>query len=230
VDEGRRALSSAELAEEIYRKKLVSGATVHALHTDRWVRADFEVDKHVLTLECDGLSTRLANQSNWRMHDRRNVVAPAENAYRLGRSLFTPSGSLVALEIDRATGAITVIDVETFLDAGRVIQADLVQGQNDGGVAMGIGYALMENAPIGDDGPGGGQWNLHRYRVPQAKDVPMTNIKLTVLGTDEPTAKGIAEAVLCPIPAAIANAVAHATGHRPRALPITPDWVRQVLS
>ena len=66
--------------------------------------------------------------------------------------------------------------------------------------------------------------------MPLAKHVPLRDMTLTLLGADDPTAKGIGEAVLCPVPAAIANAVAHATGHRPRALPITPAWVREVLA
>jgi CO/xanthine dehydrogenase Mo-binding subunit len=229
VEAGRRPLAIAELAAEIYRRNLVSGAAVHALHMDRWVRTEFEVDGRTFALESDGLSTRRAREAAWRRHDRRNVVVPNENVYRLGRSLFTPSGALVAVEIDRASGRVAVIDVETFVDAGRIIQPDLVAGQSDGGVAMGIGYALMENAPNGEDGPGGGFWNLHLYDVARAGDMPAA-MKLTLLGKDDPVAKGIAEAVLCPVPAAIATAVAHATGHRPHTLPITPDWVRKVLA
>jgi CO/xanthine dehydrogenase Mo-binding subunit len=227
---GLRPLGHAELAAEIYRKNVVSSVTIHALHVDRWVRADYDVDGYLLHLASDGLSTRLANAANWRRHARRNVVAPAENAFLLGRNLYTPSGALVAVEIERTTGHVAVVDVETFLDAGRVIQPDIVAGQSDGGVAMGIGFALMEDASNGEDGPGNGRWNLHRYQVPLARHVPIGNMKLTLLGGGDATAKGIAEAVLCPIPAAIANAVAHATGHPPRSLPITPDWIRKVVA
>jgi CO/xanthine dehydrogenase Mo-binding subunit len=230
VAPGRRALGVAELAAEIYRKNLVSGAVAHAVFVDRWVRADYDVDGRRLHLDSDGLSTRLANEPDWRRHDRRNVVRPADNAFLAGRNLFAPSGVLAAVEIERATGRVCVIEAETLLDAGRIIQPDMVAGQADGGLAMGIGCALMENAPNGDEGPGNGQWNLHLYNVPLARDVPIRNTRLTLLGGDDPTAKGIAEAVLCPVPAAIANAVAHATGHHPRSLPITVDWVRKVLA
>ena len=230
VSEGHRALGPAELAAEIYRRNLVSGATIHALHLGQWVQADYEVDGCTVHMESDCLATRLADGRNWRKHGRRKVVAPAENAFLLGRILYAPSGALVAIEVDRASGQVSVTEVELFLDAGRVIQPDIVAGQADGGVAMGIGYALMENAQNGDAGPGNGQWNLHCYQVPLVKHVPIGNLKLTLLGGDDATAKGIAEAVLCPIPAAIANAVAHATGQRPRSLPITPDWVRRVLA
>jgi CO/xanthine dehydrogenase Mo-binding subunit len=209
---------------------MVAGAAAHALFVGRWVRADFDVDGQRLHLESDGLSTRLANDTRWRRHDRRTVVPPADNAFLLGRNLFAPSGALVAVEIDRASAEVRVVEAETFLDVGRVIVPDMVAGQADGGLAMGIGYALLENASGGTDGPGGGRWNLDRYQVPLARHVPIGSMKLTLVGEQDATAKGIAEAVLCPVPAAIANAVAHAIGHRPRSLPITPAWVREALS
>ncbi len=230
VAPSRRALGISELAAEIYKGNLVSGATAHAVFVDRWVHADYQVDEQRLQLESDGLSTRLANNPHWRRHDRHNVVPPAENAFLLGRNLFTPSGTLVAVEIDRATGRVCVVDVETFLDAGRIIHPDMVSGQADGGLAMGIGYALLENAPNDENGPGNGQWNLHLYNVPLVADVPIKSTRLTLLGEDDTTSKGIGEAVLCPVPAAIANAVAHATGRRPRSLPITAKWVREALA
>jgi CO/xanthine dehydrogenase Mo-binding subunit len=229
VAPGRRPLGVAELAAEIHRRNLVSGVAAHAVFVGRWVRADYDIDGQVLHAESDGVSTRLAGAADWRRHDRHNVVPPAENAFLFGRNLFTPSGALVAVEIERASGRISVVEAETFVDAGRIIQPDLVAGQADGGLAMGIGQALMENAPGGEDGPGNGQWNLHRYSVPLAQHVPLRHAKLTLLGGDDATAKGIGEAVLCPVPAAIANAVAHATGHRPQALPITPGWVQEAL-
>lgn len=227
---GRRALSAAEIAAEIERKNLVNTAAVHAIHMGRWVSAEFEVDGRSVALDSDGLSTRRPRDADWRRHERRNLVVPPESVYRHGRNLFAPSAALVAVEIERLTGRIAVVRIETLVDSGRVIQEDIVAGQADGAVAMGIGYALLEDAPNDADGPGGGRWNLDRYNVPRASDVPMTATTLTLLGTKDPTAKGIAEAVLCPIPAAIANAVAHATGHRPRALPITAEWVRGVLA
>ncbi len=225
----RPTLTRADIAREIYRRNLVSGVAAHAVHIGAWVSAEFEVDGQLLRLDSDGVSTRLANRANWRRHPRLNPVAPDHDAFLLGRNLFAPSGALAAVEVDRATGAICVVEVESFVDAGRIIQPDLVAGQSDGGVAMGIGFALQENASGGDDGPGSGRWNLDRYQVPVADDVPIRNMKLTLLGGDDDTPKGIAEAVLCPIPAAIANAVAHAIGYRPRALPITAEWVRKVL-
>jgi CO/xanthine dehydrogenase Mo-binding subunit len=226
---GHRSLRLSDIVAEIHRSNLVGSAMAHAVHIGRWAQADYDVDGQSMRLDSDGLSTRLANDNNWRVHDRSNVVPPPPDANRFGRSLYAPSGVLVAVEIDRKTGDVSVLELEAFLDCGRVIQPQILSGQWEGGVAMGIGYALFEHAAGGDDGPGNGQWNLNRYRVALARDVPTRQMKLTLLGQRDRTAKGIAEAVLCPVPAAIANAIADATGHRFRSLPITSDQVREVL-
>jgi CO/xanthine dehydrogenase Mo-binding subunit len=60
--------------------------------------------------------------------------------------------------------------------------------------------------------------------------MPLGRIGLDLLPAVDDTGKGIAEAVLCPIAPAIANAVAHATGQRFRDLPITPEKIRKALS
>ena len=124
-----------------------------------------------------------------------------------------------------------MLDVETYLDAGRVVQPQLLSGQSEGAVAMGIGYALLEELPLESGGAGEGTWNLDRYKVPLAGDVPLDHVKLTLLPPigPEPKGKGIAEAVLCPIAPAIANAIAAATGQRFHSLPIAPEKIRERL-
>ena len=97
---------------------------------------------------------------------------------------------------------------------------------------MGIGYALLEQLPMGVGGAGEGSWNLNRYRVALAKDLPLERMKLHVLPPLPPPddhPKGIAEAVLCPLPPAIANAIADATQRRFRSLPITPAKILESL-
>ena len=96
---------------------------------------------------------------------------------------------------------------------------------------MGIGYALLEELPPEIGGAGDGTWNLNRYHVALAEDMPLQHLKLNILPANGPDAKGkgIAETVMCPIAPAIANAIAHATGKRFRALPISPEKIRQSL-
>ncbi|QRK07315.1 xanthine dehydrogenase family protein molybdopterin-binding subunit [Archangium violaceum] len=144
-----------------------------------------------------------AQATAWRWLESKNVVAPTAASGFYGRSVYSPSGALVAVEVDPTTGRVQVVEAHTFLDAGRLIQPELVIGQSEGGLAMGIGYALLEQLPLGVGGAGEGNWNLNRYRVALAGDLPLGRMKLHVLPPLPPPddhPKGIAEAVLCPIP------------------------------
>lgn len=226
---GLPALPLARIAAQVYASGLPAAAMTHAVYRARWVTADYSVGGWQAALPLDGLSTRAAGATVWQRHNRANTVAPPADASLYGRSLYAPSGALVALQVDPRNGEVTVLQVHSFLDAGRVLHPDLLAGQSQGGVAMGIGQALLEDIPLLADGGGSGRWNLDRYHVPLAADVPFKRLGLTVLPSTETTGKGIAEAVLCPIAPAIANAVADATGVRVRALPITPQKIKEAL-
>lgn len=226
---GLAPLPLSALAAQVYESALPAAAMTHAVYQARWVSADYRVGSWEGTLPIDGLSTRPAGSSSWQRHDRTRTQPPPPGANLYGRSLYAPSGALAAVEIDPREGTVKVVEVQSFLDAGRVLQPDLLEGQSQGGVAMGIGYALLEDIPLLDDGGGNGRWNLDRYHVALASDVPLGRMRLAVLPSRETTGKGIAEAVLCPIAPAIANAVAFATGHRFRSLPITAQEVREAL-
>ena len=191
--------------------------------------AEFTVGNAARRRPLDGVSTKRAQEAGWTMHPRRRTTPPPPGADRYGRSLYCPSGALAAVEIDRRTGVVSVVEIWSFLDPGRIIQQEIVIGQSDGAVAMGIGYALLEELPLLSEGAGNGRWNLDRYKVARWADMPLDRMLLLMLQAREDTGKGIAEAVLCPIAPAIANAVAHATGHRFRELPITPDKILKAL-
>jgi CO/xanthine dehydrogenase Mo-binding subunit len=244
-----------DIARQTHTRGGVVAAMVHAVYQAEWVTAEYQVGDLVARWPIDGLATRQAKETpiepsrprrgrsplaalasllrpgEFRFHPRRNTEPPPKNSENYGRSLYAPSGALVAIEINRRTGEVSVLDVETFLDAGRVVQPQLLIGQSEGAVAMGIGYALLEELPLETGGAGEGTWNLDRYKVPLAGDIPHDHVKLTLLPPTgpEPKGKGIAEAVLCPIAPAIANAIAAATGQRFRSLPITPEKIRERL-
>ncbi len=222
-----RPLTLAEIAAAAYAGNAVVGAMAHAFNQAQWVVGSYLVDGVAHTGPIDGLSTRLADENSWRVHDRRNTKPPPPDAKLYGRSHYAPSGTLAAVEVNQDTGAILVTALHTYLDSGRVIQPDLLNGQYEGGAAMGIGYALLENLPLLQAGAGSGRWNLDRYAVALAGDVPLKRLSLELLGTQDAAGKGIAEAVLCPIAPAIVNAIAHAVGRRFRSLPVTADDIRQ---
>lgn len=223
-------LSIEGIAQQIYNSSLCAAAMTHGVYEGRWVAADYNVPSlnwTALQWPIDGLSTKNANSSQWAQIRRANTTPPDPNAGLYGRSLFSPSGALAAIEITPSTGHARVVAIELFLDAGQVQQLDLLTGQAQGGVAMGIGYALLENLPLLQGGAGDGRWNLDRYHVALAGDVPLARLNLNILPATEKTGKGIAEAVLCPIAPAIGNAVASATGKRFRSLPITAANIRE---
>jgi len=227
---GRTPLPLRDLAKQVFAEGGVAGTMVHGLHQGRWVVASYDVDKTQVRAPIDGLSTRLARAGKWRVHDREQVDPPLPAATYYGRNRYAPSATLAAVEIDPRTGSVKLAAIESWLEAGRVIQPDMVMGQYYGGVAMGVGYALLEHLPLTTGGAGDGTWNFHRYHLPRARDLPLDRIELHLMKPepDEPP-RGIAEAVLCPVAAAIANAVASATGRRFRALPITPAKILEGL-
>ncbi len=133
------------------------------------------------------------------------------------------------VEVDPGTGMVRLLNLWTAHDVGRAINPMAAEGQIEGGAAMGIGLALSEELVIFD-----GQIaapNLHDYGLPTAVDVP--RIVVNLVETVDPRgpfgAKGLGEAGIIPPAAAIANAIADATGIRPRAYPMRPWKVKEWL-
>jgi CO/xanthine dehydrogenase Mo-binding subunit len=121
--------------------------------------------------------------------------------------------------------------VHEVLDCGRAIVPELVSGQAQGGIAMGLGQALTEYLPLYEDGPGNGTWNINRYDVVKASAIPVWDITLETLPTDEgdEAPRGIAELVMLPVIPATLNAIHDATGKRFTHLPVTTDDIMRML-
>jgi aldehyde oxidoreductase len=128
---------------------------------------------------------------------------------------------LAEVEVDTHLGTVKVQHITAAHDVGRAINPMLVEGQIEGGVAQGIGMALMEEFT-----PGRGE-NLHDYLIPTIGDVPpITSILIECPSSVGPFgAKGIGEQALIPTAPAIFNAIHHATGVRVKRAPATPDRV-----
>ncbi len=131
----------------------------------------------------------------------------------------------VELEIDPATGWFALQNYVAASDAGTVVFPLGAEGQNEGGVAQGIGYALTEELTM--DGGRPLNPNFSDYRIPCIADMPP--FKQEFVPSYEPTgpfgAKGIGEIGLDPTAPAIANAIYEAAGVRIKTLPITPEKV-----
>src|SRR5690606_16263648 len=144
---------------------------------------------------------------------------------------YSAVGTLVALSVDTGTGKVQILNHHSFLECGNLIVPELVSGQLQGGIAMGIGHALHEYLPLYEDGPGDGTWNFNRYRVPRARDVAVwkqTGDILPPLSETDPP-KGMAEVVMIPVVAAVINAIAHATGQYFRHLPVRAENIKEVF-
>ena len=132
---------------------------------------------------------------------------------------------MVELTVDTELGKICVNNVTAAHDVGRAINPNLIEGQIEGGIAQGIGLALMEEyKPFQTE-------NLHDYLIPTSGDIP----KIDTIIIEEPDwisahgGKGLGEHVLIPTAPAILNAIRHATGARVRDLPATPDKVFRAI-
>jgi len=130
------------------------------------------------------------------------------------------------VEVDPETGKVTVLRYVAAQDVGRAIHPSYVEGQIQGGVAQGIGWALNEeyiySAKGRLDNPG-----FLDYRIPVASDLPMIEAVLVeVPNPGHPYgAKGVGEVNICPPMAAIANAIDRAVGRRLTELPMSPPKV-----
>ena len=128
---------------------------------------------------------------------------------------------IAELEVDMRLGTVRLVKITAAHDVGRAINPLLVEGQIEGGIAQGIGMALMEEYV-----PGRTE-NLHDYLIPTTGDVPpIESILVEVPDPEGPFgAKGLGEHVLIPTAPAILNAIRHATGALVTKVPATPERV-----
>ncbi|GIT86696.1 molybdopterin cofactor-binding domain-containing protein [Roseobacter sp. OBYS 0001] len=138
---------------------------------------------------------------------------------------FGYAAQLAVVEVDTALGTVKPIRFVAAHDVGHAINPMLVEGQIQGGIAQGLGMALMEEYI-----PGRTE-NLHDYLIPTIGDIPpITSIILEVPDAHGPYgAKGLGEHVLIPTAPALLNAITHATGVRVASVPVTPAKLRKAI-
>jgi CO/xanthine dehydrogenase Mo-binding subunit len=223
---------------------LITGVSVHTFNRWQWAQAEFDVPEvGRVQLPIDALAVkygegapaeRKAKMIDGGFHfiDRRQVFYPPVQRNNASVTYYAPIATFVEVAVNLATGKVAVLNHHSILECGTQVVPALVSGQIEGGLAMGIGHALLEYLPLYEDGPGNGTWNWNRYQLPRASDVAVWSQSAEVLpplsDTDPP--KGIAEVVMIAIVPAIANAMAHAIGKRFYELPITPEKILKVLS
>ena len=133
---------------------------------------------------------------------------------------------IAEVEVDRRTGEVRVIDYVGVVDCGTVVNTSLARIQAEGGISQGIGMALTEDVQYSPAGRMRTR-SFMNYKIPTRLDAP--SIRVDFVPSYEKTgpfgAKSIGEVVINTPSPAIASAVAHATGHQIRTLPITPEKV-----
>ncbi len=148
-----------------------------------------------------------------------------ENGQGVPYAQFGYTAQLVVVEVDTALGKVTPIKFVAAHDVGKAINPMLVEGQVEGGIAQGLGMALMEEYI-----PGRTE-NLHDYLIPTMGDIPpIETIIVEVPDAHGPYgAKGLGEHVLIPTAPALLNAIKDATGARLTKVPATPARVRAAI-
>ncbi len=139
------------------------------------------------------------------------------------------TGSVCVCEVtvDSRFGTVTVDKVWTGLAVGKVVVPALARSQVYGAIVQGIGYALYQERHVD---PGTGtvlSLGLEEFRIPGIGDMPEVEVFFHEEGFDHVKGRaiGLSEVAMIPVPAAIGNAVFHATGHRVRSLPLRPDRI-----
>ena len=138
---------------------------------------------------------------------------------------------MVVAKVDPHTGQIEIRRYVAAHDIGKAINPRAIEGQIEGGVSMGLGYALMEELRMDENGallnP-----NFHDYKIPTSMDVPETEpLIVEVPASYGPHgAKGLGEPTIAPPAAALANAIFDAIGVRMNKTPMTPEKLAGEIS
>lgn len=172
--------------------------------------------------------------ANWQAACAKLGAFPVQ-ANGLWREGLADGGSAVAqggvqfaeVEVDTETGFVKVRKILVVQDCGLVVNALTCDSQINGGVIMGIGYALYENRIMDPRTGVVLNPNFETYKLPGTGDMP--EIEIVMIDQPERGVIGVGEPCTVPTASAIANAVANAIGVRVASLPITPDKVLAAL-
>lgn len=161
--------------------------------------------------------------------DPKRVVATGLPFPRIG--VFSFNALAVEVEVDEATGQVRVLGAWSACDVGRAINPQMARGQIEGAFVQGMGYALVEEMVW--DGGRLANPSLMDYKIPTMAEVPPV-LQAYLVESNEPTgpfgAKSVGEIGINGVAAAIANAVADATGVRQNRLPLTGERILATLS
>lgn len=216
-------LSGKALRASIYQRFNVSencelvfdGSMIHVCENGK----EHSLDLSLLPVDCEGFVLRAEET-----YDPQTVPLD-ENGQGSPYAQFGYAAQMAIMEVDTELGTVKPIKFIAAHDVGKAINPVLVEGQVHGGIAQGLGMALMEEYI-----PGRTE-NLHDYLIPTIGDIP----PVETLIIEEPDAhgpygaKGLGEHVLVPTAPAILNSIYAATGARITKVPATPSRVKTAI-
>jgi carbon-monoxide dehydrogenase large subunit/6-hydroxypseudooxynicotine dehydrogenase subunit gamma len=154
-----------------------------------------------------------------------------EDFFATDKRPFPYGVHVAAVEVDQETGKIKILDYLVTEDVGRKINPMIIEGQMAGGLAQGIGGALLEEFVYNEDGQPLST-NFMDYLLPTAMEMPKAQLIST---EDFPSphnplgVKGAGEGGITAAGAALANAVSNALGVEVKKLPLKPDYILQLI-
>jgi aldehyde oxidoreductase len=196
-------------------------------------------------LSLDGAQMRIGEGEASRVIDLTTLPADNDSVVLAGEGHYDPpttaldgkgqgipyatygfAAQIAEVEVDLDLATVKVIEIVAAHDVGRAINPTLVEGQIHGGIAQGLGLALMEEFV-----PGRTE-NLHDYLIPTVGDIPKITVKLVEDREPEGPfgAKGVGEPALVATAPAILGAIRHATGVTPRRVPLLPHRLWALLN
>ena len=221
---GNAALRAGEALRADILRQVNAGPTAQIIAKDH--RINVSDGPHSQTLDLERLSPDDQGYVLMAQETYDPPVKPLdENGQGEPYAQFGYAAQLAVVEVDIALGLCKPLRFVAAHDVGRAINPLLVEGQVQGGIAQGLGMALMEEYI-----PGRTE-NLHDYLIPTIGDIPpIETLILEIADAHGPYgAKGLGEHVLIPTAPAIFNAIYHATGARITHTPATPTRLRTAL-
>lgn len=220
----KQGWAAFEAANDLRRQLVERAAKMWKIEPDR-----VEYDEGVLRNLDDAAATLTIAQ-----------VAAKQNGTGgplIGHATVVPGGvaggyavHIVDIEVDPETGKTELLRYTAIQDAGRAIHPSYVEGQMQGAVAQGVGWALNEEYVYSKDGRMENSSFLD-YRMPTSLDLP--NIDAVIVESPNPNhpygVRGVGEAAFVPPLPAVANAMAHALGKRMCELPMSPRRVLETI-
>ncbi len=181
--------------------------------------------RHLKDDRARAVIARAAEKAGWQARHQGDGERGRGIGFAKYKNLATYVAVVADITVDRASGAVRVIKATAAADAGEIVNPDGLSNQIEGGIIQATSWTLKEQVGFDRQRITARDWQS--YPILTFPEVPVVEVAL--IDRPEERSLGAGEAASGPMAAAIANAVAHATGKRLRDLPLTPERVKAAL-